>query len=176
MTEKGFVQEEAVCTALLERVREGLTNDGLQSQACTAWLLVLVYSGDKFLDMICNFLDAHIKFIKTLMNAKDEVGRIAVDVATPMYKAAMLERTYFMKRFEIKEGPPEHMSATCVVVLAVDHQDNKAPVALKFIRDRTHFEREMGVRNSGGFDNKYVISCLTSYDGAVDCLLKGGHM
>ena len=52
----------------------------------------------------------------------DEHGRQVVDIASPKCKLAILRRLWLNRRYEIKEGRPEHVSATAVVVIAVDHQ------------------------------------------------------
>jgi hypothetical protein len=120
--EKGFLNEEAVFIALMDIVSNGLSSAGLQSEACAAWVLVLAYSHDKYLQEICTFLDEHITSIRHLMTAKDEYGRSAVDVATPKYKTAICSRTYFMKWYEMKEGLLEYKSGiiiTCLIITII---------------------------------------------------------
>ena len=114
-------------------------------------------------------LDRNVDRISLMMSIKDTIGRKASDVATPKYKRAMLERLYLFRRYEIREGPAEHVSETCKVCLAKDHEDGQTRnVALKFIRNRAHFEREVIVRLNCQFDDKYVISTLRIIDGDDD--------
>jgi serine/threonine protein kinase len=72
-------------------------------------------------------------------------------------------------RYEITTlAQPHHQSATCTVHLAVDHEDNQRSVALKFMKKRENFDRELQVRQKGSFDNAFIVNILRYYDGDVD--------
>ena len=129
------------------------------------WLFILTETKDEFVNEVTSILDRYVDRISLLMSVKDENGRKAIDVATPNYKIAILERSYLFRRYEIRDGPAEHVSATCVVRIGKDHQDGGRNVALKFICNRDHFEREKAVRHNCLFDDKYVISTLQLHDG-----------
>eukprot|EP01041_Mallomonas_annulata_P014180 gene14180-biopygen7173 len=87
------------------------------------------------------------------MNVRDPTGRRAIDVATPVYKA-------------------EHTSATCIVRLAKDFDNNGKWIALKFMIYKEQFLRELESRERADFDNKYVISTLRSYNAEIDEVYK----
>ena len=135
------------------------------SAAELVWLFILTETKDEFVDEVTSILDRYVDRISLLMSVKDEIGRKAIDVATPKCKIAILERSYLFRRYEIRDGPAEHVSATCVVRIGKDHKDGGRNVALKFIRNRDHFERERAVRHNCLFDDKYVISTLRFHDG-----------
>ena len=135
------------------------------SAAELVWLFILTETKDEFVDEVTSILDRYVDRISLLMSVKDEIGRKAIDVATPKCKIAILERSYLFRRYEIRDGPAEHVSATCVVRIGKDHKDGGRSVALKFICNRDHFEREKAVRHNCQFDDKYVISTLRLHDG-----------
>ena len=129
------------------------------------WVFVVTETKDEFIDEVSSILDRYVDRISLLMSLKDTVGRKAIDMATPRYKLAMLERSYLFRRYEIRDGPPEHVSGTCKVFLAKDHKDGGRNVALKFVQNLQHFEREREVRQKCRFDKRYVISTLWEHDG-----------
>ena len=129
------------------------------------WLFIVAETKDEFVDEVTSILDRYVDHISVLMSVKDDNRRKAIDVATPKYKIAILERYYLFRRYEIRDGPAEHKSATCVVRIGKDHKDGGRSVALKFICNRDHFEREKAVRDNCLFEDKHVISTLHFYDG-----------
>ena len=52
--------------------------------------------------------------------------------------------------------------------LATDHGDGMRPVALKFMRHRDQFTREVEVRTKGQLDGTYVVSVLRCHDPDTD--------
>ncbi|CAK4699725.1 hypothetical protein AeMF1_006957 [Aphanomyces euteiches] len=64
---------------------------------------------------------SRISLVKNLVFAKDEHGREAHTIADRQMKSFLERLSYFLNRYEIFEGPPTHVSATAVVVLAYDH-------------------------------------------------------
>jgi ankyrin repeat protein len=55
-----------------------------------------------------------------LANSKDFEGREAIVYAVPAIKAALQERLDFLGRYQFVSTTPEHKSATCIVLKAVD--------------------------------------------------------
>ena len=53
-----------------------------------------------------------------LTNAK---GQRAIDLACLECRSAMQKALFFLGRYDVDKGPPEHRSATSLVVRAVDH-------------------------------------------------------
>ena len=131
--------------------------------------------------------------MQILANTHDELGRRAVDIATPLCRQHILSRLNFYRRYELRPGSPEHQSATCIVRFATDHVLKKE-VALKFMRFRDHFDREilcrrmlsqstpssstlletnvamepLGIDASGVADSdRYVVSVLHTHDRSV---------
>eukprot|EP01036_Dinobryon_divergens_P061968 gene61968-biopygen35807 len=84
----------------------------------------------------------------------------------------MEERLLFLRQYELKEGPAEHTSATCIVRLAKDFDKGGKWVALKFMQHKDQFLREMESREKAKFDNEYVISTLCSYNAETDEVYK----
>jgi serine/threonine protein kinase len=75
----------------------------------------------------------------------------------------------FHKLYKInRKDPNAHQSRTCIVTLAEDYSDAEAtaPVALKFMRNKDQFERELTVRE--GLDEQFVIGVIRSYNSNID--------
>jgi len=97
----------------------------------------------------------------------DAEGRQAVHIASPKCKKAILGCIYFFRRYEIITlTQPHYQTKTSLVHLAIDHdsEDTNKMVALKFMRDRHHFMREVQVRTLGGFDDEFVLGMLRVHD------------
>lgn len=108
---------------------------------------------------------------EALAASADAQGRPAVNVASPLCRAALLDSLRLLRRYEIRTlARPHHESATCVVHLGVDHGDSEGgrPVALKFMRLRGQFLRELDARREGGFGAEFVVGALRGHDGATD--------
>jgi serine/threonine protein kinase len=79
------------------------------------------------------------------------------------------EMILFRKLYKInRKDPHAHQSRTCIVTLAEDYSSAGAttPVALKFMRNKDQFERELTVRE--GLDNRFVIRVIRSYNSDSD--------
>ena len=66
-------------------------------------------------------LDARTGDAQMLADLCDRDGRKAVDIATPLCKTLLLACTQLCGRYSISLNPPEHRTATSVVLRAVDH-------------------------------------------------------
>ena len=125
-----------------------------------AWTLALEGFDDKLLgavELVLGTCAAHIELLAAL---PDRFGRSSINQATPRCRAAISRHLYLFGRYELRAGPPEHMSATSVVRYAVDHgdpvaalaRDSGAPkvapraVVIKLMRNRDQFEREVRAR------------------------------
>ncbi len=111
-----------------------------------AWVSFLHNTKDRYLPAIEAALDANIEFIEALATATDADERTALDVAVRPVRALIQSRLYLLERFELAAGMPEHASTTSVVRFATDRDANGARVALKFMRHREAFERELSAR------------------------------
>ena len=131
-----------------------------------AWIKV-VSSHFTLTNVVETVLDENPLFCQHLSKTTDDVGRIAIDVAIPECRALILFSLYFFKRYEILTiKQPHYQSLTCVVHLAVDHQnDNENKhVALKFMKIKETFLNEISIRSKSQFDSLYVIDIINYYD------------
>lgn len=72
----------------------------------------------------------------------DEQGRTALQIAVPDCKNVIQQSLYLMKRYEITTIQPHHKSATCIIHLAIDHNEGQTNhVALKFMSNKNQFNR-----------------------------------
>jgi hypothetical protein len=81
----------------------------------------------------------------------------------------LLDSIYFFRLYEITTlDNPHYQTATSLVHLAVDHSSQKKEkVAMKFMKHRNHFLREITVRTAGNFDEEYVLGNMFE----LSCLL-----
>ena len=101
---------------------------------------------------------------RELAYSRDELGRTAISIVHADVRKVINQYLLFMGRFEMKEGPPEHKSNTCIVVLAFDHDNHMKKVALKFMKKRDGFLRELTSRD--GVDSRYVLPIEQFFDGS----------
>jgi len=117
-----------------------------------------------------------------LATAKDSRGRTCLSIAEGRDPQSSLSKfilslVLFHGQYQIKEGYPAHESATCIVVLAAWIRDGKTtPVALKFMKHRDQFEREMGVRQQQQLDPKFVMGVLGCHSTEGHSWDKGGGL
>jgi serine/threonine protein kinase len=150
------VQDSASCGQEVDAIVTSdkiVTNSFLQNWNTTSrllWVEVVKHSNsDSYVDLVEQFLEQHLHSIEELANASDGQGGKAVELAKKNCKKAISDRRLFHKRFKIREGKPEHQSATCLVVFGEDFackDDRFKLVALKFMKDRLQFEREIRSR------------------------------
>jgi hypothetical protein len=82
---------------------------------------------------------------------------------------AVRELILFLKLYKIScKDPQTHVSGTCIVTCTEDYSDTEAivAVALKFMRNKEQFERELAMRK--GLDEQYVIGVIRSYNSEND--------
>jgi len=101
----------------------GNANEGVVAMAHTfySWTKLVSETEDKCFDIVKAMLDAHKDDAQKLAELCDTSGRRAVDIATPNCKTLLLSYTQFCGRYTISQNPPEHRSATSVVLRAEDH-------------------------------------------------------
>jgi serine/threonine protein kinase len=121
---------------------------------------------DKYESLVKAVLEEYPAHVKELAHAKDALGRQAKDIAGQLHcQRLILQSLYFMGRYEITTlACPHHESSTCIIHLAIDHDQTNGRVALKLMAHRDQFMRERYVREEGMFDVKYVIGILCVYD------------
>ena len=109
----------------------------------------------------------YIQAYPELSFVKDRNNRVAVDMATPTNKSVITSVFLWFNRYRVTETRPEHISATCLVFKAFDEEDrddagNPRPVALKLLRYKTHFLREIQCR-SVGFEQEFVVDIIKTF-------------
>ena len=135
------------------------------------WIYVLTQTNDKYVEAVVHVLNTFVKDMNHIVKISaltDEFGRKALDVATPRCRRAILSTMYFLGRYELKDGPPEHKSATCLVHVAIDRDNADMPVALKLMRWRSQYLRELQSRSECSFDGDFVLGIIRDYDGDKD--------
>jgi hypothetical protein len=128
---------------------------------------------DRYEAAVAEILARNSAIEEALARALDHDGRRAVDIASTKNKARLQQAMYLFKRYELttSKTKPHHVSPTCVVHLAVDHslpEGEDRGVALKFMRQKEQFDREVQVRTSAAFDDAFVITIGRAIDGDVE--------
>ena len=101
-----------------------------------------------------------------LGTVKDVNGRVAVDVAATPMRKTMQAILNWHGQYRITDRRPEHVSPSCYVFKAVDENtidpETSQPlkVALKLVRKKTPFMREMAARNKHSFSGDFVVATL----------------
>lgn len=138
---------------------------GMTESQRAMWISVLTETNGSYVSEVLAVLSRNIDHLDLFLSLTDEKGRQVVDLATPLYKSVLLEKSLFLGRYELKKGSPEHVSDQCIVQMAVDHQQLSDPiVALKFMRNKSSFLREVNARRLGQLDVEFVVEVLETYD------------
>lgn len=107
-------------------------------------------------------------YVRALSEITNEKHQKAVDIATERCRHAILRRMYYHARYELLPGPIVHKSVNSLVRLAVDHDGNKATVALKFMKNKQQFYREIRIRRDYDFSSEFVLPLRNYHDGDED--------
>ena len=86
------------------------------------WSKAIQHEHHKIVSAVKFVLDLYGHRARELAYAVDAKGRKCRDIACAKSKRALLLKLYLHERYELKEGPPEHKSATSVVYFAMDHK------------------------------------------------------
>eukprot|EP01041_Mallomonas_annulata_P007498 gene7498-15346_t len=90
----------------------------------SSWLVAVQRNDDSTVFAVESLLIGfrkNIDNIRILANATDSTGRTCKDIAGPKCKDIILRKLYLYEQYEINEGPPEHKSATSLVLIGKDH-------------------------------------------------------
>jgi hypothetical protein len=121
---------------------------------------------ERFAEVVEDILSKFPNLSLELATARDAEGRQAMHIASPRCRSIILQNLYFFRRYEITTTDnPHYESDTCIVHLAVDHDDDERHVALKFMRNRDEYKREIDIRSLSRFEDDYVIGILRVHDG-----------
>ena len=66
-------------------------------------------------------LEEAVRKDPALADLTNDKGQRAIDLACLECRSAMQKALFFLGRYDVDKGPPEHRSATSLVVRAVDH-------------------------------------------------------
>lgn len=141
-----------------------ITEKTLKTNYMAFWFHVIQLENVKDLEVkVLEFVQRNLE----LGYAKDKDGRIAVEMATPANRAVINSEYLWFGRYRVTESRPEHTSATCFVFKAADEENtddagNPMPVALKLMRMKAHFLREISAR-SCDFNSDYVVDIVNRY-------------
>jgi hypothetical protein len=156
-----------------------------------AWAKIVQH--DKYANIVHDVMNLFPQFASDLAHASDHEGRPCLNIASPKCQAFIKQFLFFLKRYEILTlKNPHHESLTSLVHLAIDHHpalqndltesnghsnqsppefaDHNETVALKFIKSKEHFNREIITRQQKSFDPKYIMDMRRSYDGDEDAI------
>jgi len=90
--------------------------------------------------------------------------RTVYECSAKPVKRAIDERLQFLGRFKVVD-PSIHQSATSKANTVLDTSQDGAPAAvMKFLKDRTQYEREIAARG-GGLDPAHVVGIVETSDG-----------
>jgi serine/threonine protein kinase/Leucine-rich repeat (LRR) protein len=148
----------------------------LHDNFASPWVTLVQSNHDVAFAVVQRLLGKYDGQAEVLAASVDSVGRRCVDLASPRCKEALSQSLMLHRKFELKQGPPEHKSATSLVRFATMHtraadddgassETVQTSVALKFMKHRAQYVTEIGARSSGNFDGEYVIMVKESYDG-----------
>jgi serine/threonine protein kinase len=143
----------ACAPAAVDLINEllGLRQERAPVVAQQLWVsLVSHKSSDaaSILTLIEKFLDHHSQHVIDIVKWRDHGGRSAEANSMPKCKRAMTNRVFFLGLYDIPDGAQhEYMSATCTLYI-VDRVDGdkRTPVALKFMKNKDEFLREISSR------------------------------
>ena len=156
---------------LISLTKIQLTLSSLEAYNYSLWFVVVQIENATDEDLFATLLamvEPLLSSHPTLATAKDVDGRAAVDVASKAMKLIIQSVLLWHGRYRITESRPEHISATCYVFKAVDeHTIDKETghpikVALKLMRLKTQFLRELSTRDKG-FNHEFVMNVLQTY-------------
>lgn len=110
--------------------------------------------------------EAYPTLAERLAHSKDFRGREVLLIARPEVRTYMYQYLFLCGRYELVKGPPVHCTATSIVRWADDYCDGNPAtrVALKFIRDKFHFEREIHARAVMTDDSDFIIRIIHTHD------------
>ena len=165
--------DDVVAEILIHTMPISHVDGSLNAQHNYCWSYILSSTEDKYwtaVELVLEKYDrsAHLDLVRKLSETPDEIGRKAIDIATPLCRQTLLRRLFFFIRYELFPLPYKHISDQSIVQLARDHHDNKRVVALKFMKNRLHFDREVHVRSNTGLHTDYAIEVLRWHDSDAD--------
>jgi serine/threonine protein kinase len=96
----------------------------LEGGRINVWASLVQQNDDMCFTAMKKILARFESYVPALANGRDRLGRRCLDIASIRIKEELLKCMYFMRRFELVPGPPEHKSETSMVIIATDHGDD----------------------------------------------------
>jgi ankyrin repeat protein len=142
----------------------GVTTQKAVDKHGYSWAIAIDYLSSAGKTDICVLIVKEIfrrvpRCIRDLIFSKDDKGRTIRSIAHEKVRIIMNQYLFFFGRYDISSGLPIHRSATSIVMSANDYliDGSKALVAMKFMRNRDQFLREVRMRERFDLDDKYVL-------------------
>ena len=137
------------------------------------WTFLLSECNDRYAIVVERILDrysANAKWVQLLCEAPDELGRPAPKIASPECRKIIMGRLHYFGRYEFFPGPIAHESENSIVRFATDHgsMEGKRTVALKFMKHRDQFDREVNLRSRIKLSEEFIVPALSSHEGDGD--------
>jgi serine/threonine protein kinase/Leucine-rich repeat (LRR) protein len=149
------------------------------------WVQLVQEEGERAQEAVYHILQTMPNKIDLFSECTDSRGRRCLDIASIPCKEILRRCSYLCNRYEIKIGPPEHISATSVVVFAVDHGEwTFEPIRLSEVSNEALFRsasqenatKRFSYANSrDGTDGKMYSSLVTKSSQPKDVCLKFMH-
>jgi serine/threonine protein kinase/Leucine-rich repeat (LRR) protein len=89
------------------------------------WIVLVQEDDERSQIAVNHILQAMPDKIASLSDCTDERGRRCIDIASAPCKEILRRSSYLCYRYELKQGPLEHISATSAVIFGVDHGEWK---------------------------------------------------
>jgi serine/threonine protein kinase len=125
---------------------------------------------EAYVEAVEKVTEANVVYAMLLANALDASGRSAINHANPVCRNVILQSTYILKRFDVKNiAKPLHLSATCIIHLAIDH-DAKDDESAEKVKTGSDPNYESGKTSYSAFSQdseagkKYRPHSLTATD------------
>jgi hypothetical protein len=139
------------------------------AQHVYAWPTLVGSTAALAVEVVALVLARYKRHAEWLTEAVDAQGRRSIDIATPACKDMMTRARLLHGRYDVKRGAPEHISATCCLRMAryksFDSDTPDLKVAMKFMRYRDSYLREVETRRSNDFSRDFIIDTYDCYDG-----------
>lgn len=94
---------------------------------------------------------------------RDEWDRHIADLAVPEITTVFREVFLWFGRYRKVETRAEHQSSSCYVFKVIDELDGGKRVALKLMRNRDQFLREVKIRQEAALHAEFIIPVLRSH-------------
>jgi serine/threonine protein kinase/ankyrin repeat protein len=146
-----------------------LNISAFQQNANRLWFQLLQYEDNsERIEHLANIISQIVQKFPILISAKDHNGRIANAVATDINKKTLNSLFLWYGRYRPINNKAEHCSATTYVFKAIDESSldgngNYRPVAIKLMRFKEHFEKELIGRKLYSLQDEYIVQVIASY-------------